>query len=88
MTTPAFNSFIAINTPSFHERTIEMNPATVDVDYHINELQQLANDLRTERALAAPKSIGPNRIRLAIGSALVNLGTAVAASPRGRVPAR
>ena len=76
MTTPAFNSFIAINTPSLH------------VDDHITELQQLANDLRTERELAAPKSPGPNRVRLAIGNALVNLGTAVAASPRRRVPAR
>ena len=88
MTRPSFNSFIAINTPSLHERTSEMNPATFDVDYHINELQQLATDLRTERALGAPRSTEPNRVRVAIGNALVNLGTAVAARPRQRVSAR
>jgi hypothetical protein len=88
MTSPAFNSFIAINTPSLHERITEMTPATFGVDDHINELRQLATDLRMERALAARRSTGPNRVRVAIGNALVNLGTAVAASPRQRVPAR
>jgi hypothetical protein len=76
MTTPAFNHLIAINT-----------------DHHVGELRQVAADLRNERALAAEParartSAGPNRLRVAIGTALVSLGTAVAATPRERIRAR
>jgi len=88
MTTPAFSSFIAINTPSPNERTSAVTPTTFDVDYRINQLHQLATDLRNERALTARKGKRPGRVRVAIGTALVNLGSAVAASPPQRVPAR
>jgi len=59
-----------------------MTATTVAIDYHIQELQQVATNLRNERSVPkAPKS-APGRVRLAIGEALVQLGTAVAASNR------
>jgi hypothetical protein len=88
MSTPAFRPFIAINTPSLDERTRQITATTLGVDHHISELQQVATDLRIERSLAAPRPSGPNRFRIAIGTALVNLGSAVAASPKPGTQAR
>jgi len=88
MSTPAFRPFIAVNTPSLDERTRQITATTLGVDRHISELQQVAIDLHIERTLAAPKPAGPNRFRIAIGTALVNLGSAVAASPRTGTQAR
>ena len=68
MTTPAFNHLITIDT--------------VNVDHHLSELRQVATDLRNERELSAPAAPRrPNRLRLAIGSALLSAGSALVASP-------
>ena len=81
MTTPAFRQLIALDMPS-HERTTPMTATTIGIDYHIQELQQVATDLRNERTFAPVRGSAPGRIRLAVGGALVQLGTAVAASNR------
>jgi hypothetical protein len=87
MTTPAFRPLIAINTSP--ERSLQMTATTLGVEYHQNELRQVANDLRNERALATAKSTGaPGRIRFTVGVALVNLGTAVAGSRRTSLTVR
>lgn len=72
MTTPGFTQLIALNMP---------------VDHRINELRQVATDLRNERTFAGPKRPGPNRFRLAIGTALVGLGSAIA-GPRAGLQVR
>jgi hypothetical protein len=74
MTTSAFTQLIAINPPT---------ATTVEVNHHLDELQQVAPDLRNERTLSRSKRAEPNPFRLAIGSALVSLGSAVA-GPRAR----
>jgi predicted polyphosphate/ATP-dependent NAD kinase len=90
MTTPAFRQLIAINTPHPIERNLQMTATSVGVDYHRNELQRVANDLRNERTLAAARTSGrPGRVRFTIGQALVDLGTALAGSSRRTsIPAR
>jgi hypothetical protein len=90
MTTSAFTHLIAINPPTQSERTSPVNATTLEVNRHIEQLQQVATDLRNERTLSASKSAGPNRVRLAIGSALVSLGSAVAGpgAPRAWLLAR
>ena len=88
MTRPAFQPLIAINLPSLSESPGQLTATSLEVDHHIGELRQVATDLRTERSLAAPKGPGPNRFRLAIGTALVNLGSAVAASPSRGIQTR
>jgi hypothetical protein len=90
MTTPAFNHLIAINTFDQPEGRHQMYDSNATLDHHLNELRQVAVDLRNERALGAPKSQrGPNRLRLAIGAALLQAGSALVASPsRTRVQAR
>jgi hypothetical protein len=90
MTTPAFNHLISINTFSQTERNLPMNDSSLSLDYHLNELQQVATDLRNERTLSAPEAQrSPNRFRMAIGSALLNVGSALVASPsRTRIQAR
>ena len=59
-----------------------MTATSVAIDYHQQQLQQVATDLRNERTFAPTAKSAPGRIRLAIGDALVQLGTAVAASNR------
>ena len=68
MTTPAFSHLISVNT-----------------DHRLDELQRVATDLRNERTFSAPqpeprRQRGPNRIRLAIGSALLRAGSALVSS--------
>lgn len=81
MPTPAFHQLIALNT-NRPERTTAMTSEIVSIHYRMNELQQVATDLRNERTLARSSDRRPNRLRLAIGGALVDLGSALAASPR------
>jgi hypothetical protein len=73
MTTPAFNHLISINTDT-----------GLSVEHHLGELQQVATDLRNERELGAPPPRRPNRVRMAVGSALLNIGSALVASPSRR----
>lgn len=81
MTTPAFNHLITINTLQT-ERTSPMSDSSLSLTHHLNELQQVATDLRNERMLSAPQAErGPNRFRLAIGAALLQAGSALVASP-------
>jgi hypothetical protein len=83
MTTPAFTHLIAINANS-PERSHPMTPTTLSVEYHQNELRQVAADLRNERTLGVAKPDHPGRSpRVVIGEALVSLGTALA-GPRRR----
>jgi hypothetical protein len=82
MPNPAFRSLIALNTPTTDERTPSMNPSTLLVDDHIRELRQVASDLQNEKTFGPARDAGPNRFRLAVGEALVQLGTAVAAGNR------
>jgi hypothetical protein len=68
MTTPAFNHLISIDTLSREHR--------------LDELRQVATDLRNERTFGAPQAQRrPNRLRLAIGTALLSAGSALVASP-------
>lgn len=68
MTTPAFDHLITTDT--------------VSVGHRLSELRQVATDLRNERTLRAPEARhGPNRLRLAVGSALLQVGAALVASP-------
>jgi hypothetical protein len=67
-----------------------MHDLNTDVTYRVHELRQCAGDAHAERR-ATPKAAnpGPNRVRLAIGNALVGIGTALAApSTRTRLPSR
>ncbi len=59
-----------------------MTALTNAIDYHIQELEHVATGLRNERTFAGTATSTPGRIRVAIGEALVQLGTAVAASSR------
>jgi hypothetical protein len=59
-----------------------MTAITIGIDSHIKELQQVATDLRNERTLGTPAQSPIARIRFAVGEALVQLGTAVAAGHR------
>jgi hypothetical protein len=54
-----------------------MNHATTDVDHRINELYQVAADLRAARASHPETAHRPNRIRLAIGRAFLGVGFAL-----------
>ena len=67
-----------------------MNDYNLSLDHHRNELQQVAADLRAERMLATqPARRSPNRIRVAIGSVLLQVGsTLVASQPRQSIQAR
>jgi hypothetical protein len=87
MTTPAFTHLIALNTPRVDEQTRQMAATALGVSLHVTELQQVATDLRNQRSLARPEAAGPNRFRLAIGTALVSLGSTVA-GPRAELRAR
>jgi hypothetical protein len=81
MTTPAFNHLISINAFQT-ERTSPMSDSSLSLSHHLNELQQVATDLRNERTLSAPQAQrGPNRFRMAIGAALLQAGSALVASP-------
>ena len=82
MPNPAFRNLIAISMPFHDERTPSMTPSTHLVDDHIRELRQVASDLHNERVHAPAKANGPGRLRVAVGEALVHLGTAVAAGNR------
>ena len=66
-----------------------MTATTLGIDYHIQELQKVATGLRNERTFTSATASAPSRIRFAIGAALVQLGTAVAAGDRATTaPAR
>ncbi len=54
-----------------------MYQATTDVDYRINELYQVAAELRAARARDPETSHRPNRIRLAIGRVFLGVGFAL-----------
>lgn len=64
------------------ERTTDMTALTNEINYHVHELERVATDLRTERTLAATTDGAWRRIRVAIGEALVQVGTVLAASQR------
>ncbi|HLX35475.1 MAG TPA: hypothetical protein VKR30_09585 [Candidatus Limnocylindrales bacterium] len=87
-TPPAFNHLIAIDTPTAKERNPQMTATALGIEYHQNQLRQVANDLRNERILGATSADGPNRLRIVVGEALVNLGTTLASRPRTSVQAR
>ena len=59
-----------------------MTATTVEIDYHILELERAATDLRNQRTLATAAKSAPSRLRLAIGEGLVQLGNAIAANNR------
>ena len=59
-----------------------MTALTNEIDYHIQGLERTAADLRNERTLGATTKSAPSRLRVAVGEALVQLGTALAASNR------
>lgn len=58
-----------------------MTALTNEINYRVQELEQVATDLRNERTLAAADSLG-RRIRHALGDALVQVGTALGPSHR------
>jgi len=58
-----------------------MTALTNEINYRVQELEQVATDLRNERTLGAADSFG-RRIRHAVGDALVQLGMALAPSRR------
>ena len=77
MTTPAFNQLIRIDPPS--------SDSSLSLDHRLNELQQVANDLRNERTFATPAAPRrPSRLRVVVGTALMNAGSALVASPPRR----
>lgn len=82
MTTPAFSHLIVIDPPR--------SGSSLSLGHRLNELQRVATDLRNERTIDAPPTQRrPNRLRLAIGSALLSAGAALVASPsRPTVQAR
>jgi hypothetical protein len=58
-----------------------MSDYNLSLDHHLNELQQVAADLRAERMLATPPARrSPNRFRIAIGQALLQVGSTLVAS--------
>jgi len=59
-----------------------MTAITNEIDYHIRELQQVATGLRRERTLGPAAESLLRRIRMTVGEALVQLGTAVAVGNR------
>ncbi|HKB27830.1 MAG TPA: hypothetical protein VKC59_02305 [Candidatus Limnocylindrales bacterium] len=67
-----------------------MSDYNLSLDHHLSEIQQVAADLRAERLMASqPVRRGPNRVRIAIGEALLQVGSALVASQaRQRVQAR
>ncbi len=62
-----------------------MTASQQSVEYRLNELRQVAADLRAARVAqaVAPKR-GPNPVRLAIGRAFLGVGFALVAVPRRR----
>ncbi|HEX8026775.1 MAG TPA: hypothetical protein VF484_11285 [Candidatus Limnocylindrales bacterium] len=59
-----------------------MTATTIGIDHRIQELRQVATDLRNERTLGAQAGSLVDRSRLVVGAALVQLGTAIAAGNR------
>jgi len=59
-----------------------MTALNSEISYHVQGLERVATDLRNERMLATTTDGAARRIRLAVGSALVQLGTALTASQR------
>jgi len=58
-----------------------MSHYNLSLDYHLSQLQQVAADLRAERMLAAPPARRvPSRLRTAIGTALVQVGSTLVAT--------
>jgi len=58
-----------------------MTALTSEITYHVQGLERVASDLRNERLLAGTDSAA-RRIRVAVGSALVQIGAALTASQR------
>lgn len=88
MATPAFNHLISINTNPT-ERSHPMTATTLSVEYHQNELRQVATDLRNERMLGVAKPDQHGRpLRVVIGEALVGFGTALAGPRRTSIQPR
>jgi hypothetical protein len=56
-----------------------MNTSSLSLDHRLNELSQVAADLRAERTLAAPAKGGPGRLRVVVGQALLAVGSALVA---------
>jgi hypothetical protein len=52
-------------------------PTTIDVDYRITELYQVAAELRAARANHSQAAHRPNRVRVAIGRAFLGVGFAL-----------
>lgn len=59
-----------------------MTALTNEISYHVQELERVSMDLRNERTLGATTDGVGQRIRVALGNALVQVGTALAASQR------
>jgi hypothetical protein len=86
--TPAFTHLISINTNPT-ERSHPMTATALSVEYHQNELRQVATDLRNERTLGVAKSDQPGRSpRVVIGEALVSFGIALAGPRRTSIQSR
>jgi hypothetical protein len=88
MTTPAFTHLISINTNPA-KGSHPMTATTLSVEYHQNELRQVATDLRNERMLGVAKPDQTGRsVRVVIGEALVSFGTALAGPRRTSIQPR
>jgi len=59
-----------------------MTALNSEITYHVQGLERVATDLRNERMLATGTESAGRRIRVAVGSALVQIGTALSASQR------
>jgi hypothetical protein len=68
--------------PGSTERTTAMTALNSEITYHVQGLERVATDLRNERLLATSPDGAVRRIRVAVGSALVQIGTALTASQR------
>jgi hypothetical protein len=59
-----------------------MTALTNEITYRVQELERVSADLRNERTLGATTDSVAHRVRVALGNALVQVGTALAASQR------
>jgi hypothetical protein len=58
-----------------------MSDYNLSLDYHLSQLRQVGADLRAERLLASPPARQPlTGFRMAIGGALLRVGSALTAS--------
>ncbi len=59
-----------------------MTALTNEINYRTQELERVATGLRTERTVATTAQSATRRMRLALGNALIQLGTGLTAGQR------